>query len=261
MKAHYKNSPFQLEGVDFYVGDPDEMSPSGYMSLYALAQASFAGVYTEMNKNVGSASTPPLPDEALKAAAYLLGGSRQSFELTRRDPLQLNDRLDNPEPLSYSSPTLVVARKSREIIGYAYAANVTSGSRSFKRQLKMRGTAHKYAWLREVVAAPNAPNGIGTTMAALLMEEFDPRQPASAYTWRGNDVGEAFVSSLGFTTDIREKAREVQPFGALAGTFDLIRWTASVSDITSTINKKAQESGSLDMLERARALAAETELR
>jgi GNAT superfamily N-acetyltransferase len=134
---------------------------------------------------------------------------------------------------AFANPVVAKAYDSNgEVVGFGYAADNVSGRFASERWLKMRSTSMRYAWLREIVVHPDVQHqGIGTALGALMLDNFDERQPVSAYTWEENPAGIRFAQSVGLTPARNEQGlvprTVVRPFGPGARAAQQARWEAS----------------------------------
>lgn len=217
---------FNLGEVEFWVSTPDELGVEEWRDIQALERRAFADA---------------MPGRRQGEIDYLVqADDLEGFIGSRLDPMQAVSagrlRPDN----NYADPRVVLATAGdvQELIGYGYAANNTSGRTGIERHVKMMGVAKKYAWLREVVVAPEAQrHGVARVMAGLLLDGFDPRQPVSAYTWIENDAGMQLASRLGLQATGQSPDR---PFGPDSASTYIVRWAAgSVESIQQHLNKSS----------------------
>ncbi len=232
---------FQLDDVQFRGGHPMSIGRFEYRALQTFSQGVFIGSLREQG----------LVQRTPEEVSYMVSGD--DFAATHMKPSLLNERPGAPQQL-FGAPRMVIAERDRSIIGFGYAITATSGDSMTKRVVKMLGQRSKrWAWIREVVTDPNAPDGLGTVIGALLLGAFNDKQPTSAYTWAENPLGARFVQSMGYERPVingQEEPPAVKyTFGKDAAPIELIRWTGIVGTVKAHILKKP---GAKDAFDHAR---------
>ena len=213
------SAQFRLENISFRVEEP--LPGAEWPEIQKLRYMAYS-----------SAIPRRTPDEMRYLTQH---NNSAAFLVSCRDPhFSVGQGRLFPDQ-AFANPTIAKAYDAnRRLVGFASAADNVSGRFAVERWIKMRGTAHRYAWLREVVVHPDLQRrGIGRALGALMLDRFDDGQPVSAYTWRENPAGERFAQSLGLEEMRGEDGEVVEevvyPFGAARSPAAQVRWSGKTA--------------------------------
>ncbi len=120
-----------------------------------------------------------------------------NFEGFYAQQLDPNARLEPQAEQQYYDPKVVIAYHNRQPVGYAYAANNTSGETPKIRQAKYNSITKRHFWIGTIVVDPdhraylhkvNQESGehqqrVGMALLRNLLSQSNRFQPVAAYTY------------------------------------------------------------------------------
>jgi hypothetical protein len=193
--------------------DPYEIDNDEWHDLQQLARTAFTADLSdsrsqaEINELVGWSE----PDR------YISSHLDPNTERGRR----YNDAQD------FRDPRVAVAKLGSELVGFGYIASNVSGETEEARDHKYRTIVKRYAWIREVVVAPDhRQKQIATRLGAALLSDktINALQPVSTYVWPDEMPWvKQTLSHLGFEAT---GTVEDHPFGETAAPTQLTRMQA-----------------------------------
>jgi GNAT superfamily N-acetyltransferase len=166
--------------VSVELSEPSDLSRSDWVINQDIAAEAF---------------THSLPYRTQQEIEYLVNSSDpNAYYASHIDPRSEAGRRFNPYQ-SYSKLRVARAFVDGKLVGWGYAADNTSGSSEFIREIKRISVVKNYLWLRELVVKPEfMRQGIAKEIGRELLTDANERQPVTCYMWPDEDP--AFMSEV-----------------------------------------------------------------
>ncbi len=190
---------------------PSDLSPSDWVLNQDIAREAY---------------TASLPNRTPAEIEYLINGDNpKAYYESHIDPKnEGGKRFDSDQ--SYSKLRVARVFIGRELAGWGYAADNTSGRNEIIREAKRLSVVKNYLWLREIVVKPEfMKHGVAKEIGRVLLEDAVDRQPVTGYMWPDEDpafMGQV-AEKLGF---VSTGEREVPIFGPNTRTARQVRMQA-----------------------------------